>query len=190
MKISRMYILLLLLSWSCKPAIDYGGITDVMNGDDIPLSEVKNIIDKTVKEIESSTLKSSQTNKYYNNANHTNTIYKVDGYPVKVSSIIKENTFTIQSTYYIRDGLPYYIQGTMRDKDRFSSNYTHQEISTYLNGTKVLQRLVKTAVNQENRASDLSKITQEDITHTIYAPELDAENRYKEVMKILGTPID
>ena len=190
MKTVGFYIFLIILSIGCRSAADSSPLEIVMNSDNMPMSEVSKVIDKAVKNVNATKLDSTTRKEYADRVAYDYVIYTMDDVPVKVNSTLNENTYTVQSSYYLHDGLPYYIEGTMRDRDRASGNYTHQELKTYLNATKVLQRLQKTAVNQENRASDLSNITQEDITHTIYSPELDAENRYKEVLRILGNPID
>ena len=163
---------------------------DFLHNEDVSITESIKQIDNVVSLIDNISLDSTLRKEYANRVNFEYIVYTYKGKPVKATSVLNENTYTVEATYYIHENLPYYIKGTMRDRDRASGNYTHKELATYLNGEKVLRRLQRTGINQENRASDLSQMPQEDITHTIYSPELDAENRYKEVMKILGTPID
>ena len=113
------------------------------------------------------------------------TIYRSSSEPVKITADIHDETYTVRATYYIHDSIPYFMQGTMRDQDRASGRYTHQELITYFNGKKVIKQLKKTALNKENRASDLSHIPSVDITEDIKQPDLDALLRYEEVKSIL-----
>ena len=190
MKYTYLYITLLLTTISCQPTYDSAALGVAMSTPDMALKEVKNAIDQAVMHLDASQLDTIVNSDYYNGVAYDYTIYKINNVPVKVKSKLKAVTYTIESSYYLYNNKPYYIYGTMRDQDRASGNYTHQIITTYLNENKVLSRLRKTAVNQENRASDLTNLALVDITNTIYAPELDAENRYKEVMTILGTPVE
>ena len=194
MRISICFILIISCLIGCNPGSKNGVFKEsdftFMHSKAMPIDESIAKIRYAVSVIDNIELDSTTRKDYANRVNYQYTIYTYKGQPLKVSSVLNENTYTVQATYYIHNNLPYYIKGKMRDRDRASGNYTHKEMVTFLNGKKVLRRLQKTGINQENRTSDLSQVAQEDITHTIYVPELDAENRYKEVMRILGTPID
>lgn len=194
MKTSIGYIVIFLCLIGCQPSSKNGVIREsdftFMNSNTASTDESVHKIREIVSALDDAELDSTTRKEYANRVNYEYIVYTYNGKPVKVSSEINENTYTVQATYYIHNNYPYYIKGKMRDRDRASGNYTHKELETFLNGQKVLKRLQKTGINPENRAADLSQMTQEDITHTIYVPELDAENRYKEVMRILGTPVD
>lgn len=194
MKLSIYYILIITVLFGCKFGGQEGDYHDsnfnFLSDESLTTDESITQIDYAVEVIDKIRLDSTTRKDYANRVNFEYVVYTYNDKPVKVSSIINENTYRVQATYYIHNNLPYYIKGTMRDRDRASGNYTHKELQTYLNSKKVLRRLQRTGINQENRASDLSQVAQEDITHTVYVPELDAENRYKEVMRILGTPVD
>lgn len=190
MKTILLYITIILFTLSCQ-SNDYAeGLDRLMTDKKLSTEEAIQIIDGVVNTVNTFEVDTVKRKEYANRVNFEYLIFSKNGRPIKVSSILNENTYTVNSTYYIHNQRPYYIEGYMRDRDRASGNYTHKEMQTYLDGKRVLRRLQKTGINQENRPSDLSQFPQEDITHTIYSPELDGEDRYKEVMKILGNPID
>ena len=187
MKNIYLFILLIIVASACQSDFDIADLDSLLRNQDVSKEKALKIIEKAYTAVESSDLKTSIKSELRSNVEYTYTIYKSATQPVKITTDIQEETYTVRATYYIHDSIPYYMHGTMRDQDRASGRYTHQELFTYLNGKEVIKQLRKTAMNQENRASDLSHIPTVDITENIKQPDLDATLRYEEVKNILKT---
>lgn len=185
MKNIYFYTLLIFIVSACQSEMDTKALDKMLRNQDVSKEKALKIIESAYNNVESSNLKTTLKNEIRSNVEYNYTIYRSADQPVKITYDIQAETYTVKATYYVHDSIPYYIHGTMRDQDRASGNYTHQELFTYLNGKEVIQQLRKTAVNQENRASDLSDIPSVDITKHIKQPDLDAAMKLEEVKNIL-----
>ena len=180
-----LFVLFIIVGSACQSDFDIATLDSLLRNQDVSNEKALKIIDKAYTAVESSNLKTSAKSEYRSNVEYSYTIYRSAGQPVKITADIQAETYTVRAIYYVHDSIPYYIHGTMRDQDRASGSYTHQELFTYLNGENVIKQLKKTATNKENRASDLSDIPTVDITKNIKQPDLDAAMRYEEVINIL-----
>ncbi len=185
MKSIYTFLILMIVVSACQSDFDNADLDSLLRNQDVSKERALKIIEKAYAAVESSELKTSLKNELRSNVKYYYTIYRSAGQPVKITTDIHDETYTVRATYYIHDSIPYFMQGTMRDQDRASGRYTHQELITYFNGKEVIKQLRKTALNKENRASDLSHIPSVDITEDIKQPDLDAILRYEEVKSIL-----
>ncbi len=181
-----LYILLVIIASACQSGTNTDALDSMLRNQDVSKEVALEIIQKEYKSVESKDLTTYTKSNVRSGIPYDYTIYRSDNIPVKIVCDIKATTYTVQAIYYIHDTIPYYIYGTMRDQDIASGQYTHQELYTYLDGNKVIQQLRKTAVNNENRASNLSDIPTVDITKDILQPDLDASMKYEEIQRILS----
>ncbi len=185
MKYTYLILTLIILLSACQ-SDSAAALDNMLRNQGKSVDHELEIIENAYRAVESSVLVSSRRSQIRAGVQHNYTIYSSNGLPVKIDYDLKGDTYTVKASYYIHDTIPYYINGTMRDQDIASGRYTHQELHTYLNGKKVIKQLRKTAVNLENRASDLSSIPTVDITKDIKQPDLDATLKYEEVRDILN----
>lgn len=181
----NLYLLIIIFLSACQSDVDTAALDKMLHGQDVAKDEALSIIEKAYNSIESSKLDSTVSHELRSGVSYDYTIYRRDGKPVKITYDINEDTYTVKANYYVHDTIPYYIHGTMRDRDRASGRYTHQELYTYLDGKKVIKQLKKTGINRENRSSDLRHIEKVDNTSNIKQPDLDASMKLEEVKTIL-----
>ena len=185
MKNIYLYLLTIITVSACQSSIDSSSLENMLLNQNESKEKSIQIIENACSSIESSALEVSLKNEIRAGITYDYKIYRSNGLPVKISYDIRGDSYTVQASYYIHDTIPYFIHGTMRDQDRASGKYSHQELFTYLDGKKVIKQLKKSAINEENRASDLSDIESVDVTKYIKQPDLDASMKYEEVKNIL-----
>lgn len=171
---------------SCGSSATIDDITAILDGTITNENTAVNTIDRIRKSINKEDLIHSTLNKYDNGVEFNYEIYSNDIMPLIIESEIYGGSYTINTTYYLYDSTPYYINGMMRDQYRQSGNFTHQEQVIYLNNKKVIRQLKRSESNKQDYLVDLSHYQFKDVTKTLIHPTLDAQENKNTVLEILS----